>query len=1034
MERGWFRWPAIHGGRVAFVADDDVWVVPAEGGQARRLTTGLGVCSAPRFTPDGARIVFTATPEGAPDLWWMDAEGGPPERLTWLAADATAQGFDPAGRLVLSSSHGRPFPRDVRLWAREGDGRLDLLPWGRASQLAWHRDGRVLLGRHTDDLARWQRYRGGRMGRLWVGPDGWRELEVGGNVATPLWIGDTPAAVSDRSGIAALWSLGAEPAELARHDWPVRFASGDGERVVYVAGGDLYRWDGAAHRIDVRLGAPAAQRARRFPQAAKYVESVRLHPEGHSVALTVRGQVFAGGLFEGPLRRIQQPGVRHRMATWLPDGSGLLTVADADGEPAFHVHPAGGEPRRVDLGDVGRPVDLAFDPTGARVAYTNHRGELAVFRLDGSEHERLFAGRKGTISGMAWSPDGRWLAWAEPMDGWTGSAIRLWSTETGATTAVTDGRWRDVSPSFDPEGGWLYLLSWREYHPIRQGLRFEYDFPYGCRPYAVALRADLREPFVPSPRPFKPKPRDPKRADKVEIELDGIEERILPLPVPEGRYVQLEAALGGRVVLCREPVAADAAGWADGGPGRADHAILVYEIEKNELVTLFPRAGSGFAIDAAGTAVAWREGWRLRIAPLRADKAQREEIGRVDPATRAGRRTWYFDPARIRLEVDPAAEWRQMVGEAWRLVRDHTWEGALAGVDLPALRDRYLGAVERVRTRSELSDLLWCMNGELGASHAYEMGGDHPTGPRAPVGRLGADLEPTADGWIIRRIVRGDPGDAARRSPLAAPGLQLREGDVILAVDGERVGPERHPASVLAPDRQVEVLVRSGEGTRTVVVKPTGSDRDLRYRAWVLANRRRVREATGGRAGYVHVPDMGPAGYAEFHRDWAVESRREGVVVDVRWNRGGHVSQLLLQTITQRRLGGTETRWVGQGTWPTSSPAGPMVALTNEMAGSDGDIFSYAWQRLGLGPLIGTRTWGGTVGIWPRHMLVDRTITTQPEFANAFEGVGTGLENRGVDPDVVVDEPPGPGDVDDQLEAGISSLLALLDAAGARAR
>jgi len=384
------------------------------------------------------------------------------------------------------------------------------------------------------------------------------------------------------------------------------------------------------------------------------------------------------------------------------------------------------------------------------------------------------------------------------------------------------------------------------------------------------------------------------------------------------------------------------------------------------------------------------------------------------------------------MEVRPDEEWRQMLTEAWRLQREHFWDPGLGGVDWRGVLDRWLLLVDRVGVRSEFSDLAWEMQGELGTSHAYEMGGDYRPGPRYPAGSLGAEVaRGPRGGWKLGAPVRGDSWRPGADSPLAAPGVDAAAGDRLLAVDGVPVDA-RDPHRLLVGTGGAAVTITLRRGRRKphdTVVVPLHGEHALRYRAWVEANRATVHERSDGRLGYVHIPDMGTPGFAEFHRSWHHEVDRDGLVVDVRFNGGGNVSQLLLERLRRVRLGWRVTRWHGLRPFPYESPTGVMVALTNEMAGSDGDIFSHTWKLHRLGPLIGTRTWGGVIGIWPQQSLVDGTTTTQPEFGSWFVDVGYGVENYGTDPDIEVDITPQDHAAgrDPQLERGIAEALALLE-------
>jgi tricorn protease len=402
---------------------------------------------------------------------------------------------------------------------------------------------------------------------------------------------------------------------------------------------------------------------------------------------------------------------------------------------------------------------------------------------------------------------------------------------------------------------------------------------------------------------------------------------------------------------------------------------------------------------------------------------------------RPGRETGWLDLNRLKVSIQPLAEWRQMFAEAWRLQREQFWSEDMSGVDWEAIYRQYAPLVERVSTRSELSDLLWELQGELGTSHAYEMGGEYRYGPYYRQGFLGIDLsyDSEAQRYRINRIVKGDPSDSSETSPLTSPGLNVALGSAILAINGQRVGPKLTPPELLVNQarNEIQLLIEEPDSTetRTLVVKALGYERGARYREWVEQNRRTVHETSQDRVGYIHIPDMSSHGYAEFHRSYLAEFDYPALLIDVRWNSGGNVSGLLLEKLARRRIGYHFPRWFQPSPYPQESPRGPMVALTNEHAGSDGDIFSHSFKLMALGPLIGKRTWGGVIGIHPRHRLVDGTMTTQPEYSFWFKDVGWDVENYGTDPDIEVDIAPQDfaNQADPQLERAIAEALRLLE-------
>ncbi len=1059
MTSAWIRHPTVHGDAVVFVADDDLWVGSLRGGTASRLTTGKGAAARPRLSPDGTLVAFDGAEEGVRDVYVVPTEGGPLTRLTWHGDGAQVLGWSPAGQVVYATAWQQPFVRwTVAHEISPGGGPATPLPFGPLAGLAWGPEDRVMLARHANDLAWWKGYRGGRMGVLWLrepgvtpGPGTWRKLELPFAAAHPTRCGSRWFFVGDPGGVPQLCSVDVSGGDLRVHtsfpDLAVRFPSSDGATVVFTHGGDLYAADaeGAVRRVEVTVRSQRAELQRRLVGAHRFLESVDFTTDCAGVLLTARGRVASMGFWEGPVRPVgsRDSAVRQRLARTTREDEVLL-VSDRSGEDRFELWRGSTEVRS--FGDLthGRPVEVEVDPKGERAAFSDHTGALWLLDLRDGAARRLDHAPGARRLSPDWSSDGRWLAWARPEDAFGRARIRLLDTTADGAAPIdaTDGRYVDFAPSFDPEGGHLWFLSAREFDPVADALMFDYGFPRAIRPYAVVLGADLPHPFLPQPRPLKPEKHKPSaEAPATKVDLDGLQDRVVAFPVPEGRYQQIVGVPGG-VILVRGAVRGTLdRSMHDQGPPKAEAQLLLWDRDKHELVEILPRV-SGVAVDRTRATLAIRSGWKLRVAQARLEKGTREELKKSDAGF--GRKSGWIDLDRVKLSVEPGFEWRQMLAETWRLMRDHFWDPGLGGVDWPAVLERYRGLLPRLATRGELSDLLWCLQGELGTSHAYEMGGDYLAPPTWSVGRLGADLawDAAAAGWRVERIVRGEPG-TTRTSPLLTPGARISEGEVVLAVAGAPVRLDRPPEADLVgqANTPVELTVRDRAGAvRSVVVRTTGDDRDLRYRDWVLSRRDRVRAASGGRLGYVHVPDMGPGGFAEFHRDVGVECELPGLVVDVRFNRGGHVSQLLLSKLAQRRVGWKVARWGPPYPYPSLSPAGPMVCVTNEMSGSDGDIFSHAWKRLGLGPLVGTRTWGGVVGISPRHLLVDRAMVTQPEYATWFDDVGYGLENHGAVPDVVVDVPPaafGPvspraavpagAEDDPQLDHAVRWLLAELD-------
>ena len=760
------------------------------------------------------------------------------------------------------------------------------------------------------------------------------------------------------------------------------------------------------------------------------------------------------GNWEGPvLQHGELDGVRYRELNSLNDGKRLLAINDATGRESllvFTPHDAG-EPRTYSDIEFGRVISLAVSPTADVVAITNHRNELVTVDLEAGTSRVLDRSDYENIRGIDWSPDGRWLAYGFPYTSQK-TAIKLCNFETGETHIVPAPVLKDVSPSFDPEGKYLYFLGHRILNPVYDNLQFDLGFPRGVKPYLVTLQRDLRSPFIPEPKapeekeeephpasPLSPSPSKMERGPGGEatggegeakppamvIDLEGITSRAVPFPVAEGRYRAVRG-MKGKALFLLHPVQGTI--HQDSNSDETRGHIDCYDFEKRKSETLIDDV-SDFDLSRDHKTLIYRNKRRLRV--LKAG----EKPPKAENGDRPGRESGWLDLNRVKVSVHPTAEWQQMFAEAWRLQREQFWTADMSGIDWDAIYAQYAPLVERVSSRSELSDLFWELQGELGTSHAYEGGGEYRQRPHYQQGFLGVDWRYDAETgrYRIARIIQGDPSDSDATSPLTSPGLNANGGDAVLAINGQRVAATRSPQELLVNQagNEVQLTIEDAatKDTRVVTVRALSDEQPARYREWVENNRRIVHEKSGGRVGYIHIPDMGGSGFAEFHRGFLTEYDYPALLVDVRHNRGGHVSGLLLEKLARRRIGYDFPRWGQPVPYPEESPRGPMVALTDEYSGSDGDMFSHAFKLMGLGPLIGKRTWGGVIGIHPRHRLVDGTVTTQPEAAIWFKDVGWNVENYGTDPDFEVDIAPQDyvNNIDPQLDRAIAEALRLIE-------
>ncbi|MFJ2968505.1 S41 family peptidase [Streptomyces collinus] len=1024
----YLRLPHLHDDLLCFVAEDDLWLAPLDTpGRAWRLTVDRTKLGHPRFSPDGRHLACTSWRSLVPEVHVVPVDGGPGRQVShWGSADTRVCGWTPEGEILAVASHGEPF--SYFTWAYkispDGDpGRK--LPWGPVSDIQvadvdGERKSLLLTGTPPHEPASWKRYRGGATGRLWL--HGERLLEgIGGHLHSPLFVGGRIAFLSDHEGVANLYSCAYDGSDLRRHTdhdaFYARHAASDGTRVVYQCAGDLWIVDDLSpgsgpRRLDVRLSGPRAGRRPYQVAASRHLDGLSVDETGRASAVVVRGSLYWLTHRDGPARTLTDtPGVRVRLPEMLGASGRVAYVTNAEGEDAVEIASlprASGEraPRRHAPGALGRVRELVSDPEGQRLAVASHDGRLLLVDVtedsDGEVTE-LIRSVNGPVHDLAFSPDGAWLTWSHPGIGRTLRQIKMARLADRLIVDVTNGRFEDENPVFTRDGRYLAFLSWRGFDPVYDVHTGDLSFPLGCRPYLVPLSSATPSPFAVNPegRPAAGG-LDPVEDDDdgdngaVTVEVEGLESRVTPFPVAASKYSALHPVAGGGLVWLRWPISG-ALGETFANPddttGRPtlEH-FGITKARKTELAQHLDW------FDVSG------DGSRLVIV----DEGELRAVPANEPVDSDS--TVWIDARRILHTVDPAAEWRQSYEEAGRLIRAHFWDPGMCGIDWDGVLDQYRPLVERVASPDEFADLLREVLGELGTSHAYVTAARRNEGPphyQRRQGLLGANFVRRDSGWAVKRILLGDSSDSKARSPLAGSGI--REGAVLTHVDGRPVNPDAGPYPLLAGagGTTVELTFDPAEGTgagpsRRVAVVPLVDERPLRYQDWVAKRRAVVRELSGGRCGYLHIPDMGGSGWAQFNRDLRMEVSRPALIVDVRGNAGGHISELVIETLSRTILGWDLTRDAQPVSYTSNAPRGPVVALADEATSSDGDMITAAFKLLKLGPVVGQRTWGGVVGMTGRHELGDGTVITVPMNAAWFDAYGWSVENKGVSPDIDV--------------------------------
>ena len=1059
---GYYRDPALHGDTVVFTAEGDLWRVPVTGGLATRITTHPASESQAAISPDGRTVAFLASYDGAPDVYAMPLAGGEPVRLTYEGGRSWVQGFDRDGRVVYATENviGPTLRRVLRSVDLQGRDPREL-PLADAREAAFDADGGTLwftrlgLAVNNDNALD---YRGGAMGQVWQWRMGSNEEarriapDLDANLVQPMWWNGRLYAVSDAGGRPNLWSMapdGSDRKALTAHaGFDVREPSLHDGRIVYQHGADLRVFDlrsGVDQLLRIELGSDYGQRRQRFvAKPMGFLTSAHANAAGKRVALTARGRVALAGT--GALRRVDVAAperARLREAVVSHDNRWVYAITDLDGSSEIWRYPADGSPgaRPMTSGGTRHRWRLYPSPDGRFLAHDDKGGRLSLLDLESGESRVIDESKfavDDSYNGVAWSADGRLIAFARPDSARLVDQMVVYDTRTSQHAVVTSDRYESFAPAFSRDGDFLYFLSNRTF----QGAP---GHPWGDRNtgsifdkrtkiYALALQPKARFPFLPpdelapaddanpSERTAKEDDAQPdkkgvkKSAVPDGIVFDGLTQRLFEVPVPAGNYRQL-ALHADRLYVLERDAGATARGQLEWLAIANDAPKLEDFLSDVQAFELSADGKKLFVTKAAGDAAA---------PPVPGDLLL-FDAGTKPPEDMAKSTVRVADWS---LAIDPVDEWRQMFDDAWRMHREFSFDPAMRGQDWNAVRARFEPLLARVNDRAELDDLFAQMMAEHGILHSQVRDGELRTDPNAPVpAALGAKLAAAEGGVRIDRIYRTDPEVPGERSPLQAPGVDARDGDLLLAINGR---PVRTPGEVAMQLRQQagqQVLLQLKRGNaaahRTVAV-PVRVDRDaaLRYSDWVQGTRERVEQAGGGRIGYLHLRAMTANDMAQFVRDFYAQYDREGLVIDVRRNRGGNIDSWIIEKLLRRAW----AFWKPASGTPYSNMQnafrGHLVVLQDQLTYSDGETFAAGVKALDLGPVIGMRTSGAGVWLSDRNRLADNGIARVAEFAQ-FDAQGRWLiESRGVAPDIEVDNLPYATAMggDAQLDAALSWL------------
>ena len=1052
------RFPDIHGDEVVFCYGGDLWSAPADGGHAQRLTAHPGQELFPKFSPDGKWIAFTGQYDGDEQVYVMPAAGGVPKQLTYYPAvgplpprwgyDHQVYGWTPDGSKVLFRSLRDTDGVEIEtaLYTVDFDGGLPVkLPMPTSGAGDFSPDGsRIVYSPLFRDFRTWKRYQGGWAEDLYIfNLEGYEAEKIAATVRTerdPMWIGDAVYFASDRDGTLNLYAYGIDDGEVRQltyeTTWDVRWPSSDNRgRIVYELDGELHIYDVADGR-DAKLSITVpddgvSMRPSRY-KAYENIEGVALSPKGERAVFVARGDIFTVPIEKGPTRNLTDSSNAHdRWARWSPDGRKIAFVSDLSGEEQVYLidQDGSGKPEQLTSGFRAMLYAPEWAPDNKRLALSDKNGKLYVLTLAGRDVTEIADDTRGRIFDYAWSPNGGHLAFSmEDVNGF--DAIYIWSVADGVVRRVTGAYHDEYGPAWGADGDYLFYLSDREYAPQISQIEWNIAGNRMTGIFALALRKDVENPFAPESdevtidkessdatagKPAKGKDDATKESEKKEyvtIDFDGLADRVSRVPVEAANIGSLEAIEGHLLYVER------------GAPfyGRSSYAkpsLQIFEMEKRKASTLVDDI-SGYTLSADGKKVLVRqkEAYKLYDAKPKAK----------DPKA--------VNTKNMMVDRVPAEEWAQIFDEVWRRYRDFFYVPNMHGYDWPAIGERYRGLVPYVAHRSDLNYVIGEMISELSIGHAYIAGGDYEIPERPKVGLPGArfELDEASNRYRIARIYRGQNEEKKYRSPLTEVGVDVNVGDYVLAIDGVELIGDDNPYRLLQHTTDPVTLTVSSkpshEGAREATYAPITSEASLRYLDFVLGNIDEVTEATDGRVGYMHLPDMGASGIAEFIKWFYPQIRKEGLIVDVRANGGGNVSQVILERLDNKVLG---TRFGNLSdeprTYPYTAFHGHMVCLISETSASDGDIFPHYFRELGLGPLIGKRTWGGVVGISGTGTLIDGgTVYVPMSGTNAPTGEWI-IEGHGVDPDIEVDNDPQSiiAGRDPQLERGIAEVMRMIE-------
>lgn len=1056
--------PAVSAEHVAFAYAGDLWIAGRDGTGARRLTSHEGTESRPRFSPDGALVAFSAEYDGNIDVFVMPAAGGEPTRLTWHPGADMVQGFTVDGSAVLFASQRSMFTgRHFQLFTVPLTGGLPAkLPIPHGLRASYSPDGRRIAYIPTPErFQQWKNYRGGTTSRIWIYDTADHSVQTipqpegRCNDTNPTWIGNLVFFRSDRDGEFNLYSFDTGSGEIVRRsefeDFHVEDLSGSVDTVIYEQAGYLHLYDPGSdrhQRLRIGVAADLTETRPRWIEGPEYIRSASISPSGARAAFGYRGEVLTLPAQKGDARNLTRtPGVHERWPAWSPDGGRIALFSDEGGEYGLHVRDQdSGEVRRYELGSElggnGFYQNPEWSPDGKRISYVDNSMTLFVIELESGEvtkiaSEYYYGPSAPARPGHSWSPDSRYIAYTLNTRSYM-RQVFVHDVEAETSHPVTDGLSEVGEPVFDRSGDYLYFHASTDAGPVKHWFAMSNaDMELSSAVYVAVLGADGESPLAPESDEEDAKSgeedadsendedqegdgggsesgdaEDAEGESRVEIDFEGLNQRILALPVETGGYSNLATGEAGKLYYLRS---SPAGRFGGGGGGE----LVLFDMEDREETVLL--AGVlGFSLSADGKKVLY---------------AGRDDFGIAAADSKIDRAKSALPTDKLTVRIDPRAEWQQIYDEVWRINRDYFYDPGMHGADWAAMAEKYSGFLADVATRDDLNRVLRWLCSEIAVGHHRVGGGDRRSDPeRVGGGLLGADFE-IADGrYRFAHVLGGLNWNPELRAPLTEPGVSVAAGEYLLAVNGVDLEAAENVFAHFenTAGKIVELTVgpnADGSDSRIVSVVPIPNESALRNREWVERNLAKVDEATDGRVAYVYVPNTTTLGHTYFKRYFFPQVHKQALIVDERFNGGGQVADYYIDHLRRPYISHWATRYGADFRTPSAAILGPKVMIIDETAGSGGDLLPWMFRNLGLGILVGKRTWGGLVGTLGFPVLMDGGFVTAPNLAIWTED-GFVVENVGVPPDVDVEQ--WPADVvagrDPQLEKAIEIVLEQLEA------